>query len=793
MSKNINYIKEASSLLKKYRQVTDTLFSEYKVYNRSLFSKECVNFNTNISLSLNYLYKTSIPLYKALKSYNNNYDYKKRRYYSFYYDFIVSKPSSTIFTETPKDVKVNLFPLTPKGIAEQNYFLFKLIQDYKLNNELSNETSWWKKIINFFRKISYGLTKLNLQDETRKNFESTFDTYFQIFFMRTFLYYDFIFYKDKGVFAKYTFKKEDTVELFERIKEVFLRFLESENTDKREFYFKAIIVAINEAFPENKRKVDYKIDDIEHHEIYKKYVLHQEKYIHYKDKLIKFEPFTYVLANKIWKFDRIYQNRLEGADDSQNYHKLIKKYIVNSLNTFDKYYRGNISRYELFGKIALLDKEVINSIYEKYLADIDNADTRMCQLASKPENQDSDKAEGQKDQTPDNADTDENNEKSSSLDDIIKYMYDTKKHEKLKFHRILEKAKKNDLEVLTNAFYDMINKELNKELNKEGNKKCDIYYIGILRSGSFLAHIVNIMSKNEKPAFSVITHPYLSILPRKKFLRKANDSLRIVYIDEAIKTGYSVQIVDTYRAKFLIDETVKDCESYLFTLVDVANFKKSIEKTILYHSLRHIKIENEEIEVVGSEVTQPNALFKWEDFLNNLSDLTQKNNLTKFSETVKKLAEEEQGETRYDLTKVIGCSHYLFTIGKYFANKLNKATEVHQKEILMYAGSSEGKLLADVTTFVYKILYGSDKKFCLDPKYKNEKDVEEAYRCFFDISIVSGSTMEKVKRLDAKNKEFDQIFVIAKEKNVAEENIIHIFEFNEKPSLAPSEENGTNE
>ena len=729
-------------LVEKYLDVTKTFDDEYKIYNRDLLSPNWIKFNQNIANSLSYLYTFSIPLLKKLKAYEPNFDYSNTRYYSFYFDFIVSKPSNTIFTETPKDTKVNLFPLTAKGIISELKYLFRIIDDYSDNKSKGK---------NLLKNVKYFFSKLNIDDTKREEFPRIFNRHFQIFFHRSFLYYDFIYYKDEGIFSKSEYSKE----LFDVQRKTINELINKDSSsldDMRNFFNKAVIVNISQSlgFYENDIQLK-KIEEYKHNDIFESYVAYQKFHKKEVNELVRFEVFSYVLANKIWKMDRFYQNRLEEFNvnnvSDNKYIEKMKKYINDYLDIVHSYYIELNDTYAVYEKISDIDKEILEYLYDDVIQDIQVCDTSVIpkmEIYNK---------------------TKINN--NLSINSIVEdYAIDLKKYEKFKFHRILENANKDELIYLTNEFYNYISE---KESVHSGTE-CNIYFIGILRSGSFLAHVMNVLFENDKIVTSVITYPYLSILPRNFFSDNADNKKKIksIYIDEAIKSGYSVNTANIYRKKFLLFKDREDCDSQLYTLVNFKDYDlKSIEEDLNYSSYCDIKIKEnrQSFDITCSEPINNKEVLDWKKFINELSYT---------NEEIKKTAILKTHSL--DITKIIADSYKLFYIASVFSKKMHDLYKDYKVPIVLYAGSSEGKLLIDTTIFVYKIMDYGKQDFIIDTKnISNQQNI----KLFFDISYVSGRTCEKIKETVLSSEDnFSHNFIIAlEEKNIDENTFTSIFTY----------------
>ena len=134
------------------------------------YSKEWIN-------KKSFLAKQALTLYKygneliINKFYDNEED---SRYYFFLLDMIFSKLKRSIFTETPKTEIFDVYTFLYK---EDLAFTGERLKEYDRNDKL-------------------------------------FDIEFQRFIFKSFLMFDFIYYKDDGIFTRYELNRE----LFEEVK-----------------------------------------------------------------------------------------------------------------------------------------------------------------------------------------------------------------------------------------------------------------------------------------------------------------------------------------------------------------------------------------------------------------------------------------------------------------------------------------------------------------------------------------------------------------------------------------------
>jgi len=705
---------------------------------RKQLSKEWIEFNQEIANSLSYIYNLSTVFLDKLKD-EYNINYNESRYYSFHFDFIVSKPSNTIFTETPKKSIKDPFSLTANAIAGEIDKLYKI-------NENQNE----------------------------------FNRQFQVFFHRTFLYYDFIFYKNEGTFTKSIFNKE----LF-LLQEKALTTLLKKNIDNRKVFVKAIIVNIknsltlkksynqpnfrNSFFKKKNKIFSEEISDYKYNDIFSEYVRHQKANQNTPYDLVEVEVFSYVLANKVWKFDKIYQNRLEEF----NFNEQVDSEFINSMHTYitsylkniNDYYSKVVSKSELFDKIAIMDKIFISNLYNNYLPDIATSPPKTINISCI---QDSKL---------------ENKPNESASDIMKKHAIKENEYQKIKFYRVLESETSYNIATLLNEFFTFINEKVKLEED-------EIYLMGLLRSGSFLAHSLNVMriknnNKLTSISYSLLTHPFISIMPRELYANRKKP--KTIYIDESIKSGYSVNIAHNFRKNFLSKNDIDiNKPEYIFTLVDFLDYTNKVvdcNDDITRNSLLNIKIKHNDTKKIEFELTNNNNLkeiqtFDWVTFLNDLK-IDTIDQIRDYG-TIKINSEDE----KLDLTKIISNSFLLFYIGKQFADNLNDYINSEDKNLILYSGSLEGKLLIDITIFIFKTLYdkSSEKTYNFTGKNINTeqyKDMTHYKKIFFDISIVSGSTVRKCAELDLHDSTntFDKHLVVAEHINSTIENVKNIFSY----------------
>ena len=376
----------------------------------------------------------------------------------------------------------------------------------------------------------------------------------------------------------------------------------------------------------------------------------------------------------------------------------------------------------------------------------------------------------------------------------INYMIKQNEKEKFKFYRLLEEGSEQDIKNFVNIIYNYICEIIKKKAIDPNN----IFLIGILRSGSFLSHALKIISlnhnekitDNDKTTYFFVTYPYLSILPRKLTIQQNNIYF---FIDEAIKTGYSLNLASKYlkRTIMLKDKTI-DLEKINILSYSVVNFQNYQEKREIginiNYNLANLTIinnsheQNFNIELLNYSYKPTD--FNWE---NTISSYKECINKEKNKEVFKKEIIETsknfiKGKERLDLVKAISNSENLFKICMHFVNDIINIDDLEKKTLIFYPGSAEGKLITDVIAFILKIILKDEvPQLFLNGKLISKTD-KEPYLILTDLSYITGRTAENTYKLDVHssfNKEkFDKIYVIYN-KEKQDNNIFSIFNNND--------------
>ena len=646
----------ADKRLREFVNLADKMAEKYLV-QRDEFSHEWIEKKVIVSESIMLIYEYVNEI--LIRKFDQKEDI---RFYAFYLDLIISKLKHSIFTEIPKTEIFDIHPL--------------LVRD-----------------------IAYTAQRLSIENDLY-----FFNVDFQRLVFKLFLMYDFVFYKDYGIFTKFKLNKK----LFMKVQKVFsLDDADSDGLAFRDFGMNLPMKLIKEFLK------FYGYNEVENP--YKKLIdLARE------NKVILFEPFSYYLAYKIWKFAKIIQSTPEFANKEEldrergNFKELIKGYISENINTISKFYDGKIDNLDLFYTFYELDKKVIkNNLLEKVLLPYLIVTRKEAPSKMFPELKPSFFTH------------------KSDLKRIVEKLIKNDEYEKFKFERLLEDNKVSWKDI---AF-------LVEKMKRKKEIFCseDGYsLIGVLRGGVLLAHMFNISEGLRNFVYLFSSFPYLSLLPRSEIELKTT----YLIIDESIKSGFTLNVFNLYMKRLLNYHGIKD---FKYLLISIADFEDFGEKAnFVYKTLVKIKVKNKELCVISKSGEEELKIFDWKKFFTNLS--------TKGIVSIEEL-KIEKGK-RLDVTRLLKDSIKYFQIGKFFAEKLE---EINKNQIILYSPTYEGKIICDAIAFVYKVLYG-DKELILSKEKALQMGAENTI--FVDMTVDTMTTLKRASRIDFGGKEFFKVFTI---------------------------------
>ena len=219
----------------------------------------------------------------------------------------------------------------------------------KLRKYLGNEKRVLK-ILSAFSSVSIIINPKFNFNICRDEDDNKFKLEYQRFVFKIFLMYDVIYYKDEAVFTRFDLNRG----LFNSIKK---RILDSYNKDiPFRDYGKDLIIRLLET------TLDY------YHCEYKEDVYKSIIDYYKKKKIVLFEPLSYYLIFKIWKYAKLIQSTLEFLDkkeldkEKEEFkHYMDKFYIQKGINIIDDFYNAKITNNTLFYKFYEIDKDIFDS------------------------------------------------------------------------------------------------------------------------------------------------------------------------------------------------------------------------------------------------------------------------------------------------------------------------------------------------------------------------------------------------------------------------------------------------
>jgi hypothetical protein len=781
--------KVSDSDLIKFLEHSEELEKSFRI-ERHEFDSKWIKAKYDIASSASYIYIFTGKLIREIKNNSQEFakDIKNARYYFFYIDMILAKLSNTVFTETPKTAQLDILSRSAKEIAIIGENLLYIAQN------------------------SYNKDRTLNKDTESINNKEYFDTHFQRYFLKVFTLFDFAYSGKVGVFTRFTLNKE----LYEKNK-LYLKEIDNNQKKLSQFLQYSLVKNIENSLNiPNKhllklKKLNFtsspkiltiqdfqyqwielcKKSNINHLKTYKDFVKRNENIA------TPVEVFSYILSSKLWRFTKYlhdtpeYINKNTKDESILEFNKKITAYTKKNLSFIDNYYHQKTTNLEYFSQVATLDEKFIkDSIFDSILMKYTKNTTQSIKIQIPDRNK-----------SPNLFITPltQQDEKKHSLSKLVTYMIENKKDEKFKYYRIFEKGSAEEIAWSIEYLYTDIENTI------DSDKLKNTHFLGLLRSGSFLAHaltIINWYKNNAKYqiASSILTYPYISLEPREIFDRDNGNERHIIYIDEAVKSQFSLSIADTYRKRVLYfhDIPIEDRED-AFALVNFKkyhslNMKKSVSPKI--HSSMDIDIISDNGKSYIStdkKVTNhhPKNIFQWKDFFKELKS----NTITDLKKEVYdySIINNDALEKRLDITKVISNSFLLFKIATFFATKINELN-IEEKNIIFFHGCSEAKILTDSIVFAYKHLYSESsnhKEFILESKQiskdKKLETIKKSYRLFIDITLDVGTTRNQIKRFDLEEAfqntkiDFNHTFIIASRKK--QTNSSHIILFNKEMDL----------
>ncbi len=690
--------------IKKFVMSASKLDELYNV-KRDELDENWFEIKGNLAKAFEALYKFQLDIFSTHPYFKEHSD--EIRFWSFYFDLIASKLNYSIFTETPKNSLLDISMHNSEEIAN--------LCEYIYANDLS---------------------------------DNEFRAYFMSLNIKIFLMFDFIFYKKNGVFTRFEYNKT----IFTKIKN--MKIFEYNNNGFIRKWSRNLIKEVLKQILEDDENFEQDINDIK---IYQEFVKYS------KDKRVLLEPFSYILAYRLWKISRLISYKYETVKITEririkdNFKEEISNYVNDYLNLVAEFYDGNIENEIFYLKIFEIEKKfILNYVFKEIFNDYKTKDLTLKQLDNynfKPT--DFYKKEGIK------------KEKIEyDLKKVITKMIDNEAEKKFKFRRVLEEKKYiNKTYLLLHILYKIVESQLNRKDTE--NKKYLNNIVGLYKSGSFIAHCLNIYNfiiakKEVRHIYHFVSFPYLSFHPRSLF--KGGN---ILFIDENRKTNFTLSTVELYRKRSVQTKKpyFEDGISKILTIAEFTNYKKvdfSDKKSkydlcdiVLKNDrfvVENIKLDEymlNEIDFEKFNITTVN----WKEYFEYLSKNL--SNILNYEELYKKCKVDDN--RLLDVNRLLADSHMFFAISTFFAQKINELF-VNIDKVALYSVNDTGSLMSNGIAFAYHSLF-NDKNFLLERE--NIIQSKDIPTIFVDLTVDTFYTLNNSLKIDRKTDGFiEKIFVI---------------------------------
>ncbi len=305
-----------------------------------------------------------------------------------------------------------------------------------------------------------------------------------------------------------------------------------------------------------------------------------------------------------------------------------------------------------------------------------------------------------------------------------------------KFDRFLENSDKNDILILMSSivyFY--------------GTKNYGLF-ISILKAGSLLGHLSNIVLNRNTPIMFYKSYPYINIFPStiniQDFLQRNNN---ILFFDESYKTGHTYLLSKSY-----LKRKVHKLQNDVFSLARVKNYSNS-RKLNKFNYIFEFDIEQymnnrsakDSIQLSSSLLSgQKNISINENAIKNYFQDLESRK-----EEYFKKFILSDNEEL-LDNTRILSNTYILFELIKFFDEKIGNTEDYN-----LIFNTDEGYILAYTFLMYSKFIY---------PKRQitiNNDVTEQLKSIYFDIEINTGYTLSKINN----SKNIDYFCIITADKN----------------------------
>ncbi len=543
--------------------------------------------------------------------------------------------------------------------------------------------------------------------QNKNNLDKLAALLFKNFFYQS-LYYAFIYnlHENRGAFLRFKYNKKHFLNISKQLSKL-IRFNSEENL--RLFTSNYLCWLVTYYLDQK----NIKLEDIEKPKCY------QFLFEKIKDDNLFLEPFTYHLADIIWKLDGMIQDDDEVVENSSNQNDLIQivnKFINHFLKEADKVYRYNRINFYNFYRI---ESNFVKDIYDLLLPEKKREDITKCFLNLNQRKSFSKKLQKE-------------HEKICDLFELISNLR-TRGEKGLKLESLLEDIDINIFISLVSAFAKLIVENL-------FDKK--IAFVGFYKSGVFLAHLINWIFGTNHFIWLFKTKPYVATHPIHEEDTKKIFTSKILLFDESIKTAFTYSLYESYlkRNLFTHNHAIK-----LYSLFDFTKYKKIIK--LDYTSLYQL---DKDLFPINRNILE--VLTKTTNKLNFSLDQISRTSKEQMNIIIKEIAHKFKKDHKFDFTYLLTNSFVSWQIAYLFAEKIlnylsvstqNVSTQnVSTKKIYIFSPSGEGEILSLLTTFILKLL-NSDLKICFLDKGEviNWPLSQDDYLIAIDLSLITGFSL----------------------------------------------------
>ncbi|MBW2663731.1 MAG: hypothetical protein JRD93_17580 [Deltaproteobacteria bacterium] len=343
------------------------------------------------------------------------------------------------------------------------------------------------------------------------------------------------------------------------------------------------------------------------------------------------------------------------------------------------------------------------------------------------------------------------------LKDIaLNYIYDPAYLNRIrgpwKFENLILKAPIEDIQYLAEMVAGMIPVEYREKP-----------IIGILRSGSFMAYLYNIVTGNSGKIMHFKPSPFVSIVPwsvRLPVEQKAMCMSPLIF-DESFKSGFTSDILKEYLCRKKETDKFRPC---LFSLARVLDYQAETypyEFCFLYSWDYHgMQTLSREMIRVSSRFTAPGqdipACLNIKDYLETIPVKIKDRKV--FKKHVKEMVTVgNQDQERYDILRLFTSADAFFAVARYFyENIIEKIEKTDKKKFYLIYGSDYAYVIGLAIALISKANEHADN--IMDWNISSSApEGDDVFRVFLDIEIFTGKTL----LMKANEQVFDITCVIA--------------------------------